>query len=112
MAIVVSRQDARYETLKRGHNLRWPVLDEDAASRIVVCESAGDAAQALRQIVDAGLRPTVRSGGHCYEDFVANNPSGAILDVSLLSGAHKADNESFYRIGPGTQLWNGYVELY
>jgi FAD/FMN-containing dehydrogenase len=112
MAIVVSRQDARYETLKRGHNLRWPVLDEDAASRIVVCESAGDAAQALQQIVDAGLRPTVRSGGHCYEDFVANNPSGAILDVSLLSGAHKADNESFYRIGPGTQLWNGYVELY
>lgn len=112
MAIVVSRQDARYETLKRGHNLRWPAVAEDGASRIVLCENASDVAEALQQIVSAGLRPTVRSGAHCYEDFVANNPGGAILDVSLLAGAHKIGNEAAYRIGPGTQLWDGYVELY
>jgi hypothetical protein len=112
MAIVVSRQDLRYEALKRGHNLRWPAVDEDAAARIVLCENAGDAAEALQQIVSAGLRPTIRSGAHCYEDFVANNPGGAILDMSLLADAGKVGNESVYRIGPGTQLWNGYVELY
>src|SRR5579859_1007615 len=112
MAIVVSRQDPRYEALSRGHNLRWPAVDADAAGRIVLCESASDAAQALQQMVSAGLRPTVRSGGHCYEDFVTNNPGGAILDLSLLTAVGKAANESAYRIEPGTQLWNGYVELY
>jgi len=112
MAVVVSRQDLRYESLKRGHNVRWPAFDEDGVSRIVLCENANDTAQALQKIVGAGLRPTVRSGGHCYEDFVANNPGGAILDVSLLAGAGKRDNESAYRIESGTQLWGGYVELY
>src|SRR5580698_3057946 len=112
MAIVVSRQDLRYEALKRGHNLSWPAVDEDAAARIVLCENASDAAEALQQIVNSGMRPTIRSGAHCYEDFVANNPGGAILDMSLLADAGKVGNESAYRIGPGTQLWNGYVELY
>jgi FAD binding domain/Berberine and berberine like len=112
MAIVVARQDPRFETLKRGHNLRWPAAEEDAAGRIVFCENASDAAEALQQIVSAGLRPTVRSGAHCYEDFVANNPNGAILDMSFLSGAVRKDGEAFYRIASGTLLWNVYTELY
>ena len=111
MATVVSRQDPRYESLKRGHNLRWPAEGDDAG-RIVVCDSAADVAESLQQIVSAGLRPTIRSGAHCYEDFVANNPGGAILDLSLLSGAAIPANQSAYRIGPGTLLWNAYSELY
>ncbi len=78
----------------------------------MLCEDANDVAEALQQIVSAGLRPTIRSGAHCYEDFVANNPGGAILDLSLLSAAGKIGSETAYRIGPGTQLWNGYVTLY
>lgn len=112
MAIVVSKQDPRYETLKQGHNLRWPVHDTEAAGQIVLCEGTGDAAVALQEIVKAGLRPTVRSGAHCYEDFVANNPGGAILDLSLMSHVGQVGKETAYRIGPGAQLWNAYVELY
>src|ERR1700679_3956481 len=112
MAIVVSRQDSRYEALNSGHNMRWPAVDEDAAGRIVLCESANDAAEALQQIVSAGLRPTVRSGAHCYEDFVANNPGGGILDMSLLTDVGKAGNGSGYRVEAGVQLWTVYVELY
>ncbi len=112
MAITVAQQDFRYETLKKGHNLRWPAADADAVSRIVLCENANDAAEALQKMVDSGLRPTVRSGGHCYEDFVVNNPGGAILDVSLLADVGRVGTESAFRIGPGTQLWNGYVQLY
>src|SRR5580698_860790 len=104
MAIVVSRQDLRYETLKRGHNLRWPAIDADAVSRIILCESPGDTADALQKIVSAGLRPTVRSGAHCYEDFVVNNPGGVILDLSLLTGAHRPVGQAAFRIAPGTQL--------
>lgn len=112
MAITVLRQDARYNTLKMGHNLRWPAVEADTAGRIVLCEDAHDAADALQRIVSAGLRPTVRSGGHCYEDFVANNPGGAILDMGLLSGANNSGKGTPYRLGPGTELWNGYLELY
>ena len=108
MVITVTRQDGRYETLKQGHNRRWPANDADAASRILLCESASDVAEALQKVVSAGLRPTVRSGGHCYEDFVTNNPGGAILDVSLLDAVQGPP----YRIEPGTQLVNGYQELY
>jgi len=112
MAIVVSRQDPRYETLNRGHNLRWPAVDADAVGRIVLCESANDAAEALQQIVSSGMRPTVRSGAHCYEDFVVNNPGGAILDMSLLTAVGKASQGSDYRIESGALLWDVYTELY
>ncbi|SEF77837.1 FAD/FMN-containing dehydrogenase [Bryocella elongata] len=112
MAIVVSRHDSRYQTLKQGQNLRWPSVEANAAARIVLCENAADAADALQAIVSEGVRPTVRSGGHCYEDFVVNNPAGAILDLSLMSTVGKRSGESVYRIGPGAQLWNAYSELY
>jgi hypothetical protein len=112
MAITVLRQDPRYNTLKKGHNLRWPATESEAVGRIELVENAKDAAEALQKIVSAGMRPTVRSGGHCYEDFFANNPDGAILDVSLLTGAHRPSEGAPYRIAPGTQLWNAYLELY
>lgn len=112
MAITVTRQDPRYDTLKKGHNSRWPATEADAASRILLCESADDVAETLQKVVSAGVRPTVRSGGHCYENFVANNPDGVILDVSLMNGSSAAGEGKPYRMGPGTQLWQGYLELY
>ena len=44
MTITVTRQDARYNTLKKGFNLRWPSTESDAASRIELAENAADAA--------------------------------------------------------------------
>ena len=112
MAITVTREDARYHTLKKGHNVRWPATESDAVSRIELCETPQEAADALQRIVSTGLRPTVRSGGHCYEDFVVNNPNGAILDLSMLTHTNPVGVGAPYRIGTGTQLWNGYCDLY
>jgi len=112
MAITVTKKDNRYPTLKKGHNVRWPASEADAVSRIELCETPQDAAEALQRVVSAGLRPTVRSGGHCYEDFVVNNPGGAILDLSMLTHANPPGSGAPYRIGTGTQLWNGYCDLY
>ena len=112
MAITVLRQDPRYNTLIKGHNIRWPANEADAVSRIEICETAEDAAAALQRIVSAGLRPTVRSGGHCYEDFVANNPGGALLDLGMLTQTNPPGKGAPYTIGTGTQLWQAYVELY
>jgi hypothetical protein len=112
MAITVLRQDPRYNTLKKGHNLRWPASEPDAVGRIEICETAEDVADALQRIVSAGLRPTVRSGGHCYEDFVTNNPDGALLDLGMLTQTNPPGKGAPYTIGAGTQLWQAYVELY
>jgi len=54
MAITVGRQDARYNTLKLGHNLRWPATEAEAVSRIEVCETDGDTADALQRAVSEG----------------------------------------------------------
>ena len=87
MATTVTRQDPRYQVLKRSRNQRWPVDEADAVNQIDVCVTMEDTAATLQRIVSAGMRPTVRSGGHCYEDFVVNNPGGSILDLSLVTPA-------------------------
>jgi len=112
MAITVTQQDPRYQTLKKSRNLRMPASDADFASRIELCETASDTAEALQRIVSAGLRPTVRCGGHCYEDFVVNNPGGAILDFSLLQESPSGEDGARYRINPGKQLGDIYLDLY
>ena len=111
MSIVISRQDPRYESLKSGHNLRWPA-EGDEASQILICENPADVAESLQKVVSTGMRPTIRSGGHCYEDFAVGNPGGVILDLSLLSGASIPEGSSAYRIESGTLLWNVYSQLY
>jgi FAD/FMN-containing dehydrogenase len=108
----VTRKDARYATLRQGRNARFPLSNKDAASRIELCDTADDVANALQRAIDQGLRPTVRSGGHCYEDFVSTNPNGVILDLSLLTGTNSMAGAPQYRIGAGTQLGSVYTNLY
>ncbi|MBB5061824.1 FAD-binding protein [Granulicella mallensis] len=113
MSSIVDRQDSRFAVAHRGHNARFPSVAAEAAGRVEYCESVEDAATALQQVINAGLRPTVRSSGHCYEDFIANNPNGAILDVSLLNQVTSGRSGSApYRIQPGAMLGNIYQELY
>src|SRR3954451_1731683 len=63
MAASIGKQDPRYDTLKKGRNLRWPASPNDVAHSIELCESPEDVAMALQRVVDAGRRPTIRSGG-------------------------------------------------
>ena len=112
MAIAITPADARHSTLKRSRNLRWPASEADSAHTIELCESAAEAADALQRTVDAGLRPTVRSGGHCYEDFVVTNSGGTIIDLSLLTASRAPDDGSRYRISAGKQLGEAYLDLY
>jgi len=112
LAITVGRNDPRYNMLKQSRNLRWPAHETDAVEEIELCETSEHVAEALQRIIRAGVRPTIRSGGHCYEDFVVNNPNGSILDLSLLTMTSAADDGNRYRISPGQQLGDIYLELY
>lgn len=112
MAVSITRQDARYDTLKRSRNLRWDSNPSDFARTVELCESGGDVADVLQRTVDEGLRPTIRSGGHCYEDFVVNNPGGTILDLSVLNGSRLPGDGERYRISPGQILGEVYIDLF
>lgn len=107
--------DDRYETLKKGFNLRFPQTGQ-GVSQIFICKDEDEAEAALVTCMQLGLRPTVRSGGNCYEGFVSNNPGGAIIDIGLhqglttdvtVGGEHYA-----YKVAAGTQNWNNYLEMY
>lgn len=112
--VTIDNKDPRYETLKRGFNLRWPKEDSDAAAEIYVCKTETEVHDALQSAVTADKRLTVRSGGHCYEDFVSNNKGGVIIDIGLMSGIeilHEPGRPK-YKLLAGGQNWNTAVELY
>ena len=109
---VVTKQDPRFASLNQGHNARFPPSASEAADRIEVCDTPEDVAQALQRIVSSGQRPTVRSGGHCYEGFVYTNPHGAVLDLSLMTQTTPVAGAPRYRIEAGTQLATAYLDLY
>jgi hypothetical protein len=112
MAIKITRTDPRYAMLQRSRNLRWDNNEAEWPAEIQLCATAEQAAEALQHVVSAGMRPTIRSGGHCYEDFVVNNPGGAILDLSLLNTVHLPGDGERLRISPGQQLGEVYLDLY
>ena len=112
MAVHIEAQDPRFRSVLKGHNLRWPASPADAVHSIDFCEDSGDVISALQRVVNEGRRPTVRSGGHCYEDFVANNPGGALLDLSLMTAGHSPGDPGRYRISAGQQLGDTYLNLY
>ncbi|MGI4854270.1 MAG: FAD-dependent oxidoreductase [Janthinobacterium lividum] len=111
MISTVTKDDPQYAELKRGRNARFPLTDADSVARIEVCETADDVVAALGRAVAAGKRPTVRSGGHCYEDFAVNNPGGVLLDVRGLKTVSAAPGGG-YQVGAGAYLGEVYTALF
>src|SRR3984885_4350239 len=111
LAILITRDDPRFSNLKRARNGRWPANPADGISRLALCLNAADTAEALQRVVSAGQRPTIRSGGHCYEDFYANNPGGTLIDMSMMNQVGDRLHEG-YRVAAGATLGTAYQELY
>jgi N-acylhexosamine oxidase len=112
MDVSVTRQDPRYQALLRGHNLRFPEIASMSPTRIVVCTTPADVHRALQTAVHDGVRPTIRSGGHCYENFAVNNPGGVLLDLSQLNTVDLDPRTGEYCVAPGAVLGDVYQSLY
>lgn len=125
---VVDKTDTRFSTLQKGFNLRWPEPG-DGADEIYVCDCAQAVMDAANDALAKGRRITVRSGGHCYEGFVAGKLTGeeetplAIIDLSQMTGMRYDesgnitspwDPDAHYRfsLASGNQNWDGYNSLY
>ena len=106
--LVLDPSSSHFRSLTQGFNRRWSAPNAEA---IFVPLSEHGAAAALQRIVagDFGDSFRIRGGGHCYEDFVFNPETRALIDMSLLndigrdpaSGAYYAEagatNGDIYR---------------
>ncbi|MFT3772936.1 MAG: FAD-binding protein [Minicystis sp.] len=104
----VSAGDPRYPALVRGFNLRF-------AGRPAYVALCGDTSAVVREVqaaVDAGLRLTVKSGGHGYEGFAVENDGGVILDMSPMNAVYRDPRSGLYCIEAGSTLWHAYVALH
>lgn len=104
---VVTHDDPRYPTMVRGLNQRF-VGDP---RYVELCATPDGVVGALQRALDLGARPTVRSGGHCYEDFVTDNPQGVTLDLTPLRAVLR-DERGRYGVQPGATLGDVYTQLY
>ena len=66
---------------------------------------------AVQRAHDAGLRITVRGGGHCYENFSSGNNGGVIIDMSGMQDVY-LDPAGRVRVEGGATLWNVYETLF
>ncbi|GHI08158.1 isoquinoline biosynthesis protein [Streptomyces cellostaticus] len=113
--IEVGPGDARYEALRRGFNQRW-IASPDY---VVVAAGADDVVAALNTYLtgtaDGAVPPrriTVRSGGHCYENFVCGDDVAVIIDVSTMDGVYYDAEMEAYCVEAGATNWHTVTQLY
>lgn len=107
--------DARYQALRRGFNQRF-IATPDYVS---VVSSTDEVVAALNKYL-AGYRPdegldrriTVRSGGHCYENFVCGDDVGVILDLGQMDRAYLDQDMGAYCVEAGANNWHVATHLY
>ncbi|MFF2080854.1 FAD-binding oxidoreductase [Kitasatospora sp. NPDC058162] len=80
--ITVTKADQQYDDLISGLNQRYVAAPES----IRLVSSTAEVVAVVQEAVDQGKRLSVRSSGHCYEDFVHNPEVQIILD---MSGMHE-----------------------
>lgn len=103
----VSATDAEYSDLVRGNNQRW--VGQPAT--VYLPTSASEVETVVKELLKTSrLRFPVRSGGHCYEDYVFNREAKAVIDISALNTI-EAGNGGIW-IGAGCTLWDVYKVLH
>ncbi|GLZ38898.1 FAD-binding protein [Actinokineospora sp. NBRC 105648] len=100
--------DPRYAELVVGNNRRFVARPE--AVRLV--RDADQVVRAVRDAVRAGKRVTVRSGGHCYADFVYNDATQVVIDLSTMDRIDYDERRRAFSVEAGAQLGDVYATLY
>ncbi|WP_248962752.1 FAD-binding oxidoreductase [Sphaerisporangium perillae] len=107
--ITVTGIDDRYGALCQGFNQRWTSHPD----YIKVVRSTSEVVGALNEALNSGrTRVTVRSGGHCYENFVANPGVQVIIDMGQMDRVHHDPAMGAYCVEAGSTNWHNYTRLY
>ena len=101
--------DVRYlDLVQRGQNKRFTGRPEYAR----VIRSTEDAVQAVQEAVRSGKQLAVRSGGHCFEDFVDNGDVKVLLDMSTCDEVSFDARYRAFSVGVGATLEKVYKDLF
>lgn len=101
--------DVRFPSFLQGFNQRWFAANCQA---VYLCFDTGGAAGALTDATNLyGRNVKIKSGGHCYEDFVFNGGTGAILDVTPMGGYGYDPDKGYYLESGGTN-WTAFQALF
>jgi FAD/FMN-containing dehydrogenase len=89
--IKIGPEDPRYGALRRGFNPRWQAAFPEY---IRLPRTGAEVKHALQEAINEPALPeksriTVKSGGHCYEDFVCSPDVRVIIDLSLMDGVYE-----------------------
>src|SRR5690606_35720134 len=107
--VTVDREDPRYADLVlRGANGRYRGKPENY--RLV--GSTEQVAAAVGEAVRDGKRIAVRSGGHCFEDFVDNDEVEVVIDMSQMAEVGYDPKRNAFVIEPGCRLIDVFQKLY
>ncbi|MEV5240351.1 FAD-binding protein [Streptomyces cinnamoneus] len=107
--VTVGPEDARYPSLtRRGTNARFVGRPD----YVRVASSTEQVVAAVQQAVREGRRIAVRSGGHCFENFVDDPSVRALIDLSSLSAVSYDARRRAFAVGPGALLGEVYRKLF
>jgi hypothetical protein len=109
--LVLDPSSPQFAGLTQGFNRRW---SSPNAAVIFVPLTEQGAAEALDRVLAGGWGRSfrVRAGGHCYEDFVFNADTRALIDVSLLNQVGYDPARGCYFAQAGATNGDLYRRLY
>ncbi len=105
---VVTPEDRRYGELVRGWNQRWVA----SPGAVHLVHTPRQALAAVRDALRSGRRLSVRSGGHCYEDFVFHPAAETVVDVSGMNRVYYDPGHRAFAVEAGARLLDVYETLY
>ncbi|MEU7242629.1 FAD-binding oxidoreductase [Streptomyces sparsogenes] len=101
--------DPRYDHLiARGASNRFRGRPE----RVYLVGSTAQVVRAVREAVRSGARLAVRSGGHCFEDFVDHPDITAVIDMSPMREVSFDTRRRAFVVEAGATLGEVYRKLY
>jgi FAD/FMN-containing dehydrogenase len=104
-----SDTDTRFPSFLQGFNRRW---FSGNCQAVYLCFTAAGAAKALDDAINLyGKRVKIKSGGHCYENFVFNADTLAIIDVTPMDGYGYDPQKGYYLESGGTN-WTAFQALF
>ncbi|MFJ1869745.1 FAD-binding oxidoreductase [Streptomyces sp. NPDC088097] len=106
--VSVTSADQQYPDLVRALNARYVAGPES----VKVIDSPSQVAPIITEAVKANKRVTIRSGGHCLEDFVYNSSTQVVLDLSNMNGVYYEPAKNAICVEAGATLLDVYSKLY
>ncbi|GAA4684261.1 FAD-binding oxidoreductase [Phytohabitans rumicis] len=107
-SVLVRPGDPRYADLVRRGNRRFVGRPD----HVRVVSTTEQVVHAVQEAVDTGRRVAVRSGGHCFENFVDDPAVKVVIDTSFMDGVYYDAGRRAYAVEAGATLGEVYRRLY